>query len=73
MDQLICRKCQTAYGLDEPVWRCACGGLLDVEFTPRFDRERIGARPPSLWRYREALPVGDEAAVTSFGEVLSGT
>lgn len=68
MDKLYCRECGKTYGLDEPVWHCTCGGLLDLQFTPQFDPDRIRTRPPTLWRYREALPIRQDGAVTSFGE-----
>ncbi len=68
MDLLICRECGKTYGLDEPVWHCTCGGLLDLRFLPKFDPERIRTRPPTIWRYLEALPISRDEAVTSFGE-----
>ncbi|NPV76132.1 MAG: threonine synthase [Anaerolineae bacterium] len=69
MDALVCTKCSKSYNLNEPIWRCpSCGGVLDLEFTPVFDRRKIQSRPPSLWRYREALPLASEANIVSFGE-----
>ncbi len=44
------------------------GGLLDLEFEPRFPQELIAARPPGMWRYREAIPVLRDEAIVSFGE-----
>ena len=68
MDSLICQQCRSTFSLDAPLWRCECGGLLDIRLAPRFDRERISARPPTLWRYREALPIHSEGCITTFGE-----
>ena len=68
MNKLVCQRCESTYPLDAPVWRCQCGGLLAVNFSARFDLERIGSRPPDLWRYREALPIGCEEPIVSFGE-----
>jgi len=34
-------------------------------------REEIGARPPTLWRYHELLPVRDPARVVSLGEGMT--
>ena len=34
-------------------------------------REALAQRPPTLWRYREVLPVRDDAAVTSLGEGMT--
>ncbi len=44
------------------------GGLLDLEFEAAFPRELIAARPPGMWRDREALPVPKDEAIVSFGE-----
>lgn len=68
MNGLVCQQCRSAFPLDAPIWRCECGGLLDIRFTARFDRARISGRPPTLWRYRGALPIGSEACTVSFGE-----
>ena len=68
MTALVCIKCGDRYSADQPVGKCECGGLLDLEFSARFDRRTIAARPPSLWRYREALPLDDDRNVVSFGE-----
>ncbi len=68
MDQLVCRHCRAAYALDEPRWQCACGSVLDIEFRPVFDLTRIRQRKPTLWRYREAIPVSDDASIVSFDE-----
>ena len=32
MATLVCQTCHTAYPDSEPLWRCPCGGLLDLEF-----------------------------------------
>ncbi len=68
MNNLVCRTCGATYSLDEPRWRCDCDGVLDVEFTPAFDVARIKQRLPTLWRYREALPVRGDANRESFSE-----
>jgi threonine synthase len=68
MDQLICRTCQKTYPLSDARWKCDCGGLLDIEFKPVFDLEKIKTRAPGLWRYREALPIVQDANIVSFGE-----
>jgi threonine synthase len=66
--RLICQACRATYPLDAAVWRCECQGLLDIEFESTFDLERIGARPRTLWRYREAIPIADDAHIVSFDE-----
>lgn len=34
-------------------------------------REDVARREPTMWRYRELLPVGDESKITSLGEGMS--
>lgn len=49
-------------------WCCPdCGHPWDLDFTAgRIDHDQLLWRPPSLWRYAEALPLSDPQ--TSFGE-----
>lgn len=71
MDCLRCVSCGETYPMSGPRWRCDCGGLLDVRFRARFDREEIVRRKPTMWRYREALPVADDEHVVSFDEGMT--
>jgi threonine synthase len=66
--RLVCSSCRKSYAVREPRWRCQCGSLLDLEFLPRFDLLKIEDRPPSIWRYREALPIEEDGNIVSFGE-----
>jgi threonine synthase len=68
MERLICQTCDAEYSTDEPIWRCACGSLLDLEYTPELDLDLIASRKPNLWRYREALPLPHGAELISFDE-----
>ncbi|MFH1086593.1 MAG: threonine synthase [Chloroflexota bacterium] len=65
---LVCSACGAARPLADARWRCDCGGLLDVRWAGRLDPARLRNRPPNLWRYREALPIVDEAAIVTLGE-----
>jgi threonine synthase len=52
-----CSRCARSYQPTERVWRCACGGALDLAgLSPRLDPAAVAGRPPELWRYAEALP-----------------
>jgi threonine synthase len=54
---LRCERCRQDYPSDAPVWRCACGGALDLAWAAgRVVPDRVRSRPPDLWRYAEALP-----------------
>jgi len=68
MNRLVCTKCKTTYGLNDPIWCCECGSILDIEFEPLFDLEAISARRPTMWRYREAIPVTHETSIVTFDE-----
>ncbi len=68
MNNFICHKCGATYSLDDPRWKCDGGHILDLEFAAAIDPDRIKHRKPTMWRYREAIPIGDDAAVVSFDE-----
>ncbi len=65
---LKCRECGRHYDA-APIHVCEfCFGPLEVDY--RYDvlksivtRDSIAAGPPSMWRYRDLLPVEGEAAV----------
>ncbi|WP_104176558.1 threonine synthase [Cryobacterium sp. Y50] len=71
MPDLICSECAASYPVESLVWRCTCGGLLDVaEFDIEVDAAALPSRVPSLWRYAEALPIDVDPAIT-LGEGFS--
>jgi threonine synthase len=63
---LYCARCGRDYDEDGRRLRCECGGTLDLRFEPSFEPGMTVGRPYDLWRYREALPVGDD--VVTMGE-----
>ena len=73
---LRCRECGTEYEL-QPTHVCEmCFGPLDVVYDyeaikKTVSRERIEDGPPSMWRYRDLLPVEDEDAIVTLGEGLT--
>ncbi len=68
MPTLTCQNCGAQYPATTIRWKCDCGGLLDLDFQPSFDRAKIQSRPPSLWRYREAIPIDADRNIITFGE-----
>jgi threonine synthase len=72
LPDLQCTLCSKVYPVTEPVWRCSCGGVFDVApfAQPLPPRETIAARPATLWRYAEALPIALDEDV-SMGEGMS--
>jgi threonine synthase len=65
---LLCQSCHAEYPSSEPRWNCTCGGLLTVDFHARFALESIEKRKPTLWRYREAIPIEHDQHIISFDE-----
>ncbi|WP_448527997.1 threonine synthase [Raineya sp.] len=65
---LICTQTGEEYPLDEPIWQSPEGHLLDIRFRPFLDKTFTRTRPANLWRYREAIPIGKEENIVSFGE-----
>jgi len=68
MSKLICKDCKKEYSTNEKIWQCGCGGLLDLEFQARFPIEEIQKRKPTMWRYREAIPIEADKNIISFDE-----
>ncbi|KUK94489.1 MAG: Threonine synthase [Thermotogales bacterium 46_20] len=65
---LVCSVCGASFSANEPLWRCECGGLLDVVHHPEFPIDRIMSRPQNMWRYREAIPLPLDSEIVSFDE-----
>ena len=57
-----------SYPSDDLRWRSETGALLDLSFQPSLDAARLAERAPSMWRYREALPIEDDKHIVSFDE-----
>ncbi|MCY7405100.1 MAG: threonine synthase [Cryobacterium sp.] len=71
LPDLVCFECDAIYPVESLVWRCTCGGVLDVaEFAFNVDAAALPERTPSLWRYAEALPIEVDPTIT-LGEGLS--
>ena len=73
VSHLECARCAKQYEAGRVYNLCACGSPLWVRYDlKRLDaarwREQLTARPPTLWRYREVLPVRDQSCITSLGE-----
>ncbi|MGH7904220.1 MAG: threonine synthase [Candidatus Dormibacteraceae bacterium] len=76
VEGLRCRECRAEYEV-RPTHVCErCLGPLDVvydeaELRRRVSRRAIEAGPPSMWRYRDLLPLEEGAPVVSLGEGLT--
>ena len=70
---LRCRECGAEYELQATNVCEMCFGPLDVVFDyaflkQRVSRESIEQGPPSMWRYRDLLPIEDSIPVVTLGE-----
>ncbi|ACU75271.1 Pyridoxal-5'-phosphate-dependent protein beta subunit [Catenulispora acidiphila DSM 44928] len=64
---LHCPACDNRYALHDLAWRCTdCHGVLELSgFAPTFPSPAdLSHRPPTLWRYAEALPLAEPTAIT---------
>ncbi|MGC9325357.1 MAG: threonine synthase [Desulfomonilia bacterium] len=68
MGELTCPTCRAVHALDDIRWRCDCGSFLDISFQPSLERKKIASRKPTMWRYREAIPVRGERNIVTFDE-----
>jgi threonine synthase len=72
--KLQCFECQKGFPAEEAGFRCkSCGGLLEAKFD--LAGKRIPAwnsRQPSVWKYRELLPVEKEESIVSLAEGGTG-
>ncbi len=68
MERFYCPECDRIYSINPTLWRCDCGSPLDLQVSPKFFPEKILKRNPSLWRYREAIPIKESRSVLSMGE-----
>lgn len=73
---LSCSRCGAQYPPGGIHGTCSCGGPLLVEYdldavAASTSPERISKRRPTMWRYRELLPVRDRDPVVSLGEGMT--
>ncbi|MDR2943897.1 MAG: threonine synthase [Methanosarcinales archaeon] len=63
---LKCIECGAEYGKTEVIYTCRkCDGLLDViydynEIKKNMDMEKLKTAPPSVWKYKDLLPIAIE-------------
>ena len=74
--QLRCPTCGCTYDLDHVHQLCDCGSPLLVDYDldaakGRIDHSTFAGRAPSLWRYRELLPVRYREHIVTLGEGMT--
>lgn len=71
---LECSKCKKSYSLHElQTFATCCNKPLVVQYhaIDSFGISDLQGRKPSMWRYREMLPVLDDANIVSLGEGMT--
>jgi threonine synthase len=64
--ELVCDSCGVTFSTDQPILLCGrCGGLLDAHYDyaaikSALRLDDILRRRPTVWRWREFLPVREE-------------
>lgn len=77
IDHLACPKCKQQYPHNKFIQTCPdCGAPLLVKYDlaavgKKLRKSDLAGRVHNLWRYRELLPVADEANIVSLGEVIT--
>ena len=71
--EIVCPRCPNRFGLSELLNLCPCGSPLMVRYDLKkaktaFVRSSLEGRVASLWRYRELLPLQNDANLISMGE-----
>ena len=73
MTHLECARCAKTFAAEEVHNLCECGSTLLARYDLRkassqLTPQALESRPRDLWRYREVLPVANEASIISLGE-----
>jgi threonine synthase len=71
--KIVCPRCQKPFALSQLLNLCPCGSPLLVRYDlnsarVQFAPSLLGGRVASLWRYRELLPLQNDANLVSLGE-----
>ncbi|RKU08931.1 threonine synthase [Candidatus Poribacteria bacterium] len=72
MIEYICDQCNTTYRIDTLRYKCDCGQPLQLKRTESESSiAPISKDDSTLWRYRQALPITDDASIISLGEGMT--
>ena len=73
---LSCPKCSATYESEKLIQLCECGAPLLVDYDlgkveAALTKEMLKDREPTLWRYRELLPVKNDENIICLGEGMT--
>ncbi len=71
MTKYICSVCEQQYPVTDFLFKCDCVGLLDLKKYVSFPLKKIIKREPTMWRYREAIPIDSDKNIVSFNEGMT--
>jgi threonine synthase len=76
LSHLDCARCGAWHDADQVQGTCSCGSPLLARYdlarvAGQVSPDQIAARPPTLWRYHELLPVRRPGGVVSLGEPMT--
>ncbi|MDQ0189185.1 threonine synthase [Alicyclobacillus cycloheptanicus] len=76
LSHLTCTRCHRTYPVTEVRERCDCGGILFAAYDLKAVQRTLGkpdlaARPQTLWRYHELLPIQKESSIVSLHEGMT--
>jgi threonine synthase len=71
--EIVCPRCENRFPLSQLLNLCSCGSPLLVRYdlkaaSAALAKSALRDRVPTLWRYREFLPLQDDANLISLGE-----
>lgn len=71
--EIVCPRCENRFGVSQLLNLCPCGSPLLVRYDLKrakanFGKVFLDGRVASLWRYRELLPLQNDAQRVSLGE-----
>ena len=71
--EIACPRCDRRFALNQLLNLCSCGSPLLVRYdlhkaAAALPRAALQSRASTLWRYREVLPLNDDANRVSLGE-----
>ncbi|MGE6833051.1 threonine synthase [Priestia megaterium] len=63
-EQYRCHSCGTTYNVTDFVWKCTCGGVLDlVKEKVTTDVTKLQEKMPTMWRYVDVMPFEKDSNV----------
>lgn len=77
MPYQACISCGRKYPVNEIVYTCKCGDILEIRYEYDLLRDKLKksswkSLPLSVWRYRDFMPVDDPSKIISLNEGGTG-